>query len=217
MPPSTLPTFESREPGFARFIGPLGRDPSIRQTQGMSTEVAIPPAQTLIWPTIEGLRSLDGSGTIAELNQRVAQLAQLTEAQQSVPHGVGNRSEVEYRMAWARTNAKLLGLVENSERAVWSLTELGRKVTLEKFEALIRERRSKLGKERRAKQRDSKRAGEQSGEQGDEIPETDEDDLLADRASRRHQANEARCLRTTGEEAASRSRVCECDRHRRVW
>ena len=33
----------------------------------------------------------------------------------------GNRSEVEYRLAWARTLAKALGLIVNSERGVWAL------------------------------------------------------------------------------------------------
>ena len=41
------------------------------------------------------------------------------------PHGDGPRTEVEYRLAWARTYLKWFGLVENSERGIWSLTTEG--------------------------------------------------------------------------------------------
>jgi restriction system protein len=34
-----------------------------------------------------------------------------------------NQTEVEYRLAWARTYLKLYGLIENSTRGVWTLTD----------------------------------------------------------------------------------------------
>lgn len=40
-------------------------------------------------------------------------------------NGDGSSTEVEYRAAWARTYLKQAGLLENSERAVWSLTASG--------------------------------------------------------------------------------------------
>jgi restriction system protein len=47
----------------------------------------------------------------------------------AVPHDPehGGRSEVAYRIAWARTYLKAAGLVTNSERGVWSLTPEGAK------------------------------------------------------------------------------------------
>jgi restriction system protein len=36
---------------------------------------------------------------------------------------------IEYRIAWARTYLKGMGLADNSTRGVWSLTENGRHVT----------------------------------------------------------------------------------------
>jgi len=41
-----------------------------------------------------------------------------------IPHGDtdGGRSEVEYRLAWARTYLKKYGVLENSARGVWALT-----------------------------------------------------------------------------------------------
>lgn len=46
--------------------------------------------------------------------------------QLAVLHGDGEKSEIEYRLAWARTNLKNLGAVTNSSRGVWALTEYGR-------------------------------------------------------------------------------------------
>jgi restriction system protein len=39
--------------------------------------------------------------------------------------GVGPQTEIEYRLAWARTYLKGMGLLTNSKRGVWTLTEDG--------------------------------------------------------------------------------------------
>ena len=52
-----------------------------------------------------------------------------TEEQQAVPHGDRPGSEIEYRLAWARTYLKGMGALDNSKRGVWSTTELGRSMT----------------------------------------------------------------------------------------
>ena len=49
-----------------------------------------------------------------------------TEEQQAVPHGDGPQSQIEYRLAWARSYLKGMGLLDNSARGVWTLTEKGR-------------------------------------------------------------------------------------------
>lgn len=41
------------------------------------------------------------------------------------PHGTSGRSELEYRLTWARTGLKYAGFLENSGRGVWSVTETG--------------------------------------------------------------------------------------------
>lgn len=43
-----------------------------------------------------------------------------------VPHVNGNQTRLEYNLAWSRTYLKNLGMIDNSSRAVWSLTALGR-------------------------------------------------------------------------------------------
>jgi restriction system protein len=52
----------------------------------------------------------------------------LTDEQLQVPHGRGNRTEIEYKLAWTRTYLKAYGLLDNSSRGVWSLTSEGKKV-----------------------------------------------------------------------------------------
>ena len=87
---------------------------------------AIPSYYDLIWPTLRAVREIGDSGTIEEIVEKVTELEGFTEAQQSVPHGDGPSSEIEYRLAWARTYLKGMGALINSTRGVWSTTELGR-------------------------------------------------------------------------------------------
>jgi len=71
-------------------------------------------------------REIGGSGTIGEIDNKVIELAGLTEDQQAVLHGNGPRTEIQYQLAWSRTYLKAMGLLENSARGVWTLTDLGR-------------------------------------------------------------------------------------------
>jgi restriction system protein len=80
----------------------------------------------LYWPTLRALGDLGESGTIQEIVERVIENERYDEETQAVPHGAGARTKLEYRLAWARTHLKMAGLIENSSRGVWSLTEKGR-------------------------------------------------------------------------------------------
>lgn len=81
----------------------------------------VPTVDELYVPVLKALKSLDGSASIEELNQKVYELMKLPESVLSIPHGDDGRSKIEYRLAWARTRLKLAGYLENSTRAVWSL------------------------------------------------------------------------------------------------
>lgn len=89
----------------------------------------IPKWNQMFRPTVESLRALGGSGTIQEVNEKAIELEGYTDEQLAVLHGKDEKSEIEYRLAWARTNLKNLGAVTNSSRGVWALTEYGREVT----------------------------------------------------------------------------------------
>lgn len=84
-----------------------------------------------MWPTIVALRDIGGSATIEELEEKVGEQMKLPESVLEAPHGDSGRSEVGYRMAWARTYLKRAEVLENSGRGVWSLTAKGRAFTQE--------------------------------------------------------------------------------------
>lgn len=86
----------------------------------------IPPYRDMLYVTLRVMLSLGGSASINELDPAVVTAAGWTERQQQVLHGDGPKTEIEYRLAWARTYLKLMGLVTNSSRGVWAVTELGR-------------------------------------------------------------------------------------------
>ncbi len=76
-------------------------------------------------PTLKALKKLGGSANIEELDSMVIDdIMQLPEEMQNVLHKEdGTQTEVQYRLAWARTYLKKYGLIDNSARGVWSFTE----------------------------------------------------------------------------------------------
>lgn len=100
------------------------------------TDANIPTARKMLWPALKAVAALDGSARIDEIDQTTIELERFTEQQQTVLHGDGPRTEIGYRLAWARTHLKLIGLLENSARGVWSLTDAGR-TTLHQDEAAV--------------------------------------------------------------------------------
>ena len=89
----------------------------------------MPPYHEFFNPVLAALRNLGGSSTNAELTEEVVEVMQLDESIAEVPHGDSNQTEVGYRIAWARTYLKKYGLLENSERGVWTLSERGKATT----------------------------------------------------------------------------------------
>ncbi len=81
----------------------------------------------LMNPAIRALKSLGGSGTNEEINDKVAEIVKIPADQLEILHNPekGGMTEIEYRLMWTRTYLKGYGLIENSARGVWSLTEKG--------------------------------------------------------------------------------------------
>jgi restriction system protein len=77
-------------------------------------------------PLLTALYNLGGSGSVEELEEQVATTLNLTDEQVNEIHR-GNTSKLSYRLAWARNYLKRFGLLENSSRGVWALTEEGLK------------------------------------------------------------------------------------------
>jgi hypothetical protein len=57
-------------------------------------DVAIAQYHELLWPTLQALKVLGGSGSINEVVDEVVELEGFSEEQQAVPHGDGPTSEI---------------------------------------------------------------------------------------------------------------------------
>lgn len=106
--------------------------------------MAIPSHSAMFGDVLSTLREMDGSGTIAEIDSRVTDKliasGRLTEEEALQPHDQehGERTEVAYRLAWARTFLKGAGYLENSSRGVWALTSAGRETETLNPQAITR-------------------------------------------------------------------------------
>lgn len=88
----------------------------------------IPTFDELMNPMLAALRELGGSGSIDEIYEKVIAVESFPEEIVSLVHDPekSNLTEIEYRLAWARTYLKQFGHLENSKRGVWVLTQQGR-------------------------------------------------------------------------------------------
>lgn len=85
--------------------------------------VDMPSTRVLLWSTLRAVFQLGGSASIPEIVETVTKDEGLTDEQQSVLHNDGPKTEIEYRLSWARTRLKGMGLLTNSARGVWALTD----------------------------------------------------------------------------------------------
>lgn len=87
----------------------------------MNNNDQMPRYHELMNPLLEALHELGGSGSIEEIAQKVVELSDLPENLLNVSHNPekSSQTEIEYRLAWARTYLKKYGLLENSERGIW--------------------------------------------------------------------------------------------------
>lgn len=87
--------------------------------------ITIPTFDALMNPVLVALRALGGSGSIEEVYAKTIEQTDLSEEILGQLHDPekSSQTEVGYRLAWARTYLKKYGLLENSSRGVWSLTE----------------------------------------------------------------------------------------------
>lgn len=87
----------------------------------MSTDHKMPTYDNLMNPLLQALHDLGGSGSIEEIYTQVSDSLDLSEEIMSVIHNPdkGSQTEIEYRLAWARTYLKKYGIIDNSARGVW--------------------------------------------------------------------------------------------------
>lgn len=83
----------------------------------------VPNYATLIEASYQALKKLGGSGRNDEINKTVYSILNVSDEVLEVLHtGRTSFSEIDYRLAWARTLLKNYGAIENSARCVWSIT-----------------------------------------------------------------------------------------------
>lgn len=82
----------------------------------------------LIEPTLTALKQLGGSASNDEITDKVIEILNLSDEEINEIHK-GSTTKLVYRLAWARTYLKSAGLIVNSFRGVWVLTDEGNKVT----------------------------------------------------------------------------------------
>lgn len=126
----------------------------------------VPQFHELLNPTLRALDRLGGSASIQELADEIVDELGLPDAIADLPHGEGSETEVEYRAAWARTYLKKVGLVDNSERGVWTLTPEGR--ATEEVDPQEVVRRVRRMQRQRRREREEEDALEDEGEEAEE-------------------------------------------------
>jgi len=115
-----------------------------------SATTVVPTFDKMMWPTLQALQQLGGSANVQEIEDAVIRLAGYTEAQQSVLHGSGPRTEIWYRLHWARTYLGKVGALENSRRGVWALTDYGRTLRAADMPAVVARVRAMMPKPEKA-------------------------------------------------------------------
>ena len=86
--------------------------------------VKFPDSSTLEASLLKALKANGGSARSDEIDKFVIADLKLT-AEQLAQIRNGNRTEIQYRLAWVRTKAKSRGLIEKSANRIWKITEKG--------------------------------------------------------------------------------------------
>jgi restriction system protein len=96
----------------------------------MAKDEQLPKFYELMNPLLLALRDLGGSGSIDEVAGKVTESLSLPDAVLNILHDPekSSQTEIEYRLAWARTYLKKYGLLDNSERGVWVIVPEKREV-----------------------------------------------------------------------------------------
>jgi restriction system protein len=88
----------------------------------------VPKYDMLFNPVLEAMKALGGSASIGELDEQVTKNLALDQDDIAQMRDE-RRTELHYRLAWARTYLKAAGYLDNSSRGIWVLTEAGKRTS----------------------------------------------------------------------------------------
>ena len=119
---------------------------------------SLPDLAGMMLATVEALKTIGGSASIDELDEKVIEIEGVTDEEQSLlMTNKGGRPRVNYYLSWARTYLKRGGALENSFRGVWSLTKRGAEISTIEETRRIHEQVNREERERtRQKRKESK-------------------------------------------------------------
>jgi len=131
----------------------------------MAKHDQMPKFHELMNPLLQALHELGGSGSIEEISSRVSESLDLPEDVLSIAHDPekSSQTELEYRLAWARTYLKRYGILDNSERGVWVIVPDKREIRTVNPQEVVKMVRDLIRKEREEQQI--------SGQTEEELPE----------------------------------------------
>lgn len=101
--------------------------------------LSIPSHVDLMFPVLEALQALGGSGTNAEIDEWVIRHEAFTDNQLHVLHNGGPQTKLAYRLHWARSYCKAIHAADNSSRGVWAITPLGSRLSPDEIRERVRE------------------------------------------------------------------------------
>lgn len=79
----------------------------------------LPKASELVGPLIEVLKAAIQPLSVEEIERQMAARLGVPEDLRNVKR-IGNRTEFSYRLSWARTRAKNLGLIKRTSSKFWT-------------------------------------------------------------------------------------------------
>ncbi len=89
----------------------------------------LPKFDQLMWPTIRALKELGGSATVDELITKIVEIEGLSDEAQNYRREGSPKNELNYRSEWTRWYLKKAGVLECTNRRIWTLTSKGRTVS----------------------------------------------------------------------------------------
>lgn len=131
-------------------------DPKLSVKPSILTRVeetdTIPKVPQLLWPTLQAVRNLGGSGSVREINAEVARIEQFTDEQRAEIHNDGPETRLEYRGRWTLSHLKIMGLLDNPGcRGIWELAGRGGEVTEDEIPELHKQKLREQRQQNRSK------------------------------------------------------------------